>query len=386
MSLVASSAPHSAQALLWYLAENNMHLRFPPTATAFSRSLRTWHTCQGSLYELMRRLNIRSQSETGSVTAFAALPPAQMSTLQPDFGRLPPLPVIQGEDIRQRVFTHRSYYARSAHAFEDRADDPSPDNEKFEHLGDSVLGLVVTSLVAEMYPGLRVGPATKVRAKVVGNATLAEISVRYKLSDKLRLHPAQAVTLRASTNIQADVFESFIGGLYTDLKHDLAGCAAWLNPLLRPYVKAAYDAVRAEHGLAPLRTDAPASPNINGNGTPASPSASSHSSAGDANNIGHLALFNQCLQKGEARVEWVYSDQHPFGPSDGLGVNGGGVARTNNTPNDSFAAGAGNKSTPVWSAQVLVDGEVYGRGRGNTKKAARNECAKQGLVRMGVAV
>jgi ribonuclease-3 len=141
--------------------------------------------------------------------------------------------------------------------------------------------------------------------------------------------------------------------------------------------------VRAEHGLAPLRTDAPASPNSNG--TPASPSASSQSSAGDASNIGHLALFNQCLQKGEARVEWVYSDQHPFGPSDGHGVNGGGVARAN-TPNDSFAAGAGNKSTPVWSAQVLVDGEVYGRGRGNTKKAARNECAKQGLVRMGVAV
>lgn len=137
--------------------------------------------------------------------------------------------------------------------------------------------------------------------------------------------------------------------------------------------------MRTEHGLAPLRSDAPASPNGNGNGTPASPSASSHSSAGDANNIGHLALFNQCLQKGEARVEWVYSDQHPFGPPHGLG---GGVA---NTPNDSFA-GAGNKSTPVWSAQVLVDGEVYGRGRGNTKKAARNECAKQGLVRMGVAV
>jgi ribonuclease-3 len=101
--------------------------------------------------------------------------------------------------------------------------------------------------------------------------------------------------------------------------------------------------------------------------------------------MGHLALFNQCLQKGEARVEWVYSGQHPFGPSDGLGVNGGGVACAN-TPNDSFAAGAGNKSTPVWTVQVLVDGEVYGRGCGNTKKAARNECAKQGLVRMGVAV
>jgi len=58
---------------------------------------------------------------------------------------------------------------------------------------------------------------------IVGNPTLAEMcvfrflpltiscilivpssyrSVKYKLPEKLRLHPAQAITLRASTNIQ----------------------------------------------------------------------------------------------------------------------------------------------------------------------------------------
>lgn len=77
------------------------------------------------------------------------------------------------------MFTHRSFYARSAHVFEDHVDDPSPDNEKcvsmllplrgdfehvymyrYEHLGDTVLGLVVTSLLLDMYPCLRVGPST----------------------------------------------------------------------------------------------------------------------------------------------------------------------------------------------------------------------------------
>ncbi|KAJ7902680.1 hypothetical protein B0H14DRAFT_2667176 [Mycena olivaceomarginata] len=120
----------------------------------------------------------------------------------------------------------------------------------------------------------------------------------------------------------------------------------------------------------------------NSNGTPASPSTSAHSSGAD-NHIGHLALFNQLLQKGDPRVEWVYSDQHPFGPSEFGGGGSGGTARADT---DSFAAGTGNKSTLVWSVQVLVDGEIFGRARGNTKKAARNECAKQGLVRMGVAV
>lgn len=43
-------------------------------------------------------------------------------------------------------------------------------------------------------------------------------------------------------------------------------------------------------------------------------------------------------------------------------------------------------TTPIWTVRVEVDGEVYGRGRGNTKKAARNEAAKEGLVRMGIVV
>lgn len=42
----------------------------------------------------------------------------------------PLLPAINDDDIRTTVFTHRSYYARPNHVFEDHPDDPSPDNEK----------------------------------------------------------------------------------------------------------------------------------------------------------------------------------------------------------------------------------------------------------------
>ena len=44
-------------------------------------------------------------------------------------GDLPPLPAIHNEALRTQVFTHRSYYARPTHIFEDPLDDPSPDNE-----------------------------------------------------------------------------------------------------------------------------------------------------------------------------------------------------------------------------------------------------------------
>ncbi|KAJ7739926.1 ribonuclease III domain-containing protein [Mycena metata] len=325
-------------------------------------------------YKLMRRLKIQSQFQLDSRSDFTAFVAPSFGepkmSLQPDFGLnsclFPPLPHIEREDIRTRVFTHQSYFARARHVFEDRAEDPSPDNEKFEHLGDSVLGLVVTSLMLEMYPGLRVGPSTKVRAMIVGNATLAEISVKYRLPEKLRLYPA---TLRASTTVQADLFESFIGGLYTE--QGLVAVTQWLNPLFRPYAKAAYTVVRAQHGLPPV--ESPLASPTSSRGVP--------SPLNGDTNIGHLALFNHHLQKSNQRVEWVYSDHHPFGDMD---VDTKGAIATPISADDNRFA-QGNKSTPVWSVQVLVDGRVFGRGRGNTKKAARNEAAKEGLVQLGVA-
>ena len=49
---------------------------------------------------------------------------------RPEFPNgLPPLPEIHSDQLRLQVFTHRSFYARPTHVFEDMPDDPSPDNE-----------------------------------------------------------------------------------------------------------------------------------------------------------------------------------------------------------------------------------------------------------------
>jgi ribonuclease-3 len=123
---------------------------------------------------------------------------------------LPPLPDIRDDNLRLQVFTHRSFYARQTHQFEDPPgkgersvnsltqplvlsdnarfvcllDDPCPDNEMYvpldpdgfvvhsssapgltsdrrlEYLGDSVLGLVVAELLLTTFPNLRVGSNT----------------------------------------------------------------------------------------------------------------------------------------------------------------------------------------------------------------------------------
>lgn len=121
-----------------------------------------------------------------------------------------------------------------------------------------------------------------------------------------------------------------------------------MRALLRPYLDEAYRVVRVEHGLSP---DPGPSPPRSGGRLPGAPSRLSPS-------IGHLSLFNQYVAQRNMAVEWVYKD----------------------------SAGEGTRTTPVWIVRAMVDQECLGRGRGNTKKAAKNEAAKEGLQKMGVYV
>lgn len=57
-------------------------------------------------------------------------PPPPLNPTFDDENPFPSLPLINDDDIRTKVFTHRSFYARPNHVFEDHPDDPSPDNEK----------------------------------------------------------------------------------------------------------------------------------------------------------------------------------------------------------------------------------------------------------------
>ncbi|KAF4601802.1 hypothetical protein EYR40_005002 [Pleurotus pulmonarius] len=363
------------------------------------------------------------------------MPMPRPCPFRPDFGQnlehWPPIPKINSDDIRQQVFTHRSYYARPTHIFEDQPNDLSPDNEKLEHLGDTVLALVVTDMMIKEFPGLH-----KIRALVVGNATLADISQRYRLPYRLRLHAAQAITLRASTNIQADVFESYVGGLYKD--QGLAAVEAWLHPLLLPYATEAYRFVRIQYGLPEARSSSrtlptyhhrlPRSSGLPTTGRPVSYGSSSgtasplesESESGSlspatqhgaldmeeetipqaALAIGHLALFNQQLQKAALDIEWVYSEDGDIGLEGFLGDDPSGtpgdvvhIVDTDDPPPGARGITAVNpvvkkatRTTPMWTVKAFVNGEMYGSGRGTSKKAARHVAAKEGLQRLGINV
>ncbi len=162
-----------------------------------------------------------------------------------------------------------------------------------------------------------------------------------------------------------------MGGLYLD--RGLEFSQTWLHPLLRPYIAEAYRIVRVQHGLSPDPDPYPLitlayAHSQNNSSAPANGAQSSPRPAAATwsippppripGNVGHLSLFNQHLQQQCKNIEWVYLD----------------------------SAGEGTKTTPIWVVRAMVDGQCLGRGRGSTKKAARNEAAKEGLLALGVYV
>lgn len=167
-----------------------------------------------------------------------------------------------------------------------------------------------------------------------------------------------------------------MGGVYLD--RGLEVTQSWLHPLLRPYMAEAYRIVRVQHGLSP-EPDPPLAVNLVYNHSGAIPiapptndvGAPANDSSGNPpptwsippppripGNVGHLSLFNQHLQQQSKSIEWVYLD----------------------------SVGEGTKTTPIWVVRAMVEGQCLGRGRGSTKKAARNEAAKEGLVNLGIYV
>lgn len=284
-------------------------------------------------------------------------------------------------------------YGRPVHQFEDSPDDPAPDNESLEHLGDSVLNFITTTLIRDMYPYIHVGPATKIRGMVVKNNNLAFLSLGYKMSDLLRGHHSQIVALRNSPNIQADVFEAYVGGLY--LTQGLEATKSWLSTLFRPFIVNAYNAVRAEYYPSIITTTAPTpvdtSSPLSKELSEAVPSIQDISDAMEGMNInasnsrtavdstatnsitsitttvppqspsnqiptGHLMLFNEYAVKNKLTITWVWD-------------------RSNH--------GNGEVGT-FWEARAFLGDECVGIGKARNKQVAKHEAASEALKKLGI--
>jgi len=97
----------------------------------------------------------------------------------------------------------------------------SENNERLEFLGDSILGMVISSELFNLFPKEKEGVLTRLRSSLVKGDTLSEIAAELHLGNYIKLGSGELKSggfRRAST--LADAVEAIIGAIYLDSKDD----------------------------------------------------------------------------------------------------------------------------------------------------------------------
>lgn len=122
---------------------------------------------------------------------------------------------FRDESLLELALTHRSL------AEEQGRDETDADNEQLEFLGDSVLDLYVTELLLERFGERREGDLTRMRAMLVSREALSQVGVRLQLGDALRLGAdLEASGGRQKTSLLANAVEAVLAAMYRDAAPD----------------------------------------------------------------------------------------------------------------------------------------------------------------------
>lgn len=108
------------------------------------------------------------------------------------------------------ALTHKSYV-------NERRDSGRNHNERLEFLGDAVLSLIMSDYLARRYPELSEGALSKLKAKLVSEASLANAARRLDLGARLKLGRGEELSHgRDKASLLADAFEAIIAAVYLD--------------------------------------------------------------------------------------------------------------------------------------------------------------------------
>jgi ribonuclease-3 len=90
-------------------------------------------------------------------------------------------------------------------------------NERFEFLGDAILGFVIADVLFHRFPEASEGEMSRLRASLVKRDTLAAIAKEYTLGDYLILGSGELRSGgHARSSILADGLEAVLGAIYLD--------------------------------------------------------------------------------------------------------------------------------------------------------------------------
>ena len=105
--------------------------------------------------------------------------------------------------LLDQALTHRSFGALH--------------NERLEFLGDSILNCCIASMIFDQFPAMPEGELSRLRANLVNQSVLAEISSELGLSTLLRLGDGEIKTGGANRpSILGDALEAILGAVFLD--------------------------------------------------------------------------------------------------------------------------------------------------------------------------
>lgn len=123
--------------------------------------------------------------------------------------------------LLDQALTHRSY--------------GSPNNERQEFLGDSVLNCSIAQALYATFPDLPEGSLSRLRANLVRQETLADIAIRLNVGENLRMGEGEMKSGGfRRPSILADALESVFGAIYLDGGFDAANTV--IQTLFKPLI------------------------------------------------------------------------------------------------------------------------------------------------------
>jgi ribonuclease-3 len=157
---------------------------------------------------------------------------------------------IQNASHYQIAMVHSSYVKRSEYItptgepakLVDRPENCLPlfenSYERLEHLGDSVLGAVVSSYLIKRFPEENEGFLTNLKKEIVCNEMLGNLSQKIGL-DKFYIisrHNEDICNGRTNTKKLGDILEAFIGALWIDSGYDFKVVNKFIIGLIERYI------------------------------------------------------------------------------------------------------------------------------------------------------
>jgi ribonuclease-3 len=157
---------------------------------------------------------------------------------------------VRHADIFQTAMVHSSYVKRAEYTTptgEPTTLAPKPDScldlfetsyERLEHLGDSVLGAIVATYLITRFPDEQEGFLTDLKKEIVCNEMLGQLSQKIGLDSFYIISRHNEDVCNGRTNLKklGDIFEAFIGALWTDSDNDFKLVYNFVIELVETYI------------------------------------------------------------------------------------------------------------------------------------------------------